>query len=187
MRGAHTPQRSSSAVRAAYLAEGHGEGALWRRPVPGGAVLPSAVQLDQAAALRVAGEFTVWRERTAGGLVARETPWGQHAVPRGKGAQEGSGGERKGDPPGGVSLAPPATVRVEVRGCFTAPRLLPPLLLRVTLQPLLLLLAGSEVKASAWNAEDLGSIPGSGRSPGEGNGNPLQYSCLENPMEGGAW
>ena len=47
---------------------------------------------------------------------------------------------------------------------------------------------GSEVKASAWNAGDRGSIPGSGRSPGEGNGNPLQYSCLENPMEGGgAW
>ena len=46
---------------------------------------------------------------------------------------------------------------------------------------------GSEVKASACNAGDLGSIPGSGRSPGEGNGNPLQYSCLENPMEGGAW
>ena len=46
---------------------------------------------------------------------------------------------------------------------------------------------GSEVKASAWNAGDLGSIPGSGRSPGERNGNPLQYSCLENPMEGGAW
>ena len=46
---------------------------------------------------------------------------------------------------------------------------------------------GSEVKASAWNAGDLGSIPGSGRSPGEGNGNPLQCSCLENPMEGGAW
>ena len=37
------------------------------------------------------------------------------------------------------------------------------------------------------NAADLGSIPGSGRSPGEGNGNPLQYSCLENPMDGGAW
>ena len=34
---------------------------------------------------------------------------------------------------------------------------------------------------------DLGSNPGSGRSPGEGNGNPLQYSCLENPMDGGAW
>ena len=43
---------------------------------------------------------------------------------------------------------------------------------------------GSEVKASAWNAGDPGSIPGSGRSPGERNGNPLQYSCLENPMEG---
>ena len=44
---------------------------------------------------------------------------------------------------------------------------------------------GSEVKASACNAGDLGSIPGSGRSPGEGNGNPLQYSCLENPMDRG--
>ena len=42
-------------------------------------------------------------------------------------------------------------------------------------------------KASAYNAGDPGSIPGSGRSPGEGNGNPLQYSCLENPMDGGAW
>ncbi|MCH3754006.1 hypothetical protein LZB89_09000, partial [Campylobacter coli] len=37
------------------------------------------------------------------------------------------------------------------------------------------------------NAGDLGSILGSGRSPGEGNGNPLQYSCLENPMDRGAW
>ena len=46
---------------------------------------------------------------------------------------------------------------------------------------------GSEGEASAYNAGDLGSIPGSGRSPGEGNGNPLQYSCLENPMDGGAW
>ena len=46
---------------------------------------------------------------------------------------------------------------------------------------------GSEFKVSAWNAGDPGSIPGSGRSPGEGNGNPLQYSFLENPMEGGAW
>ena len=46
---------------------------------------------------------------------------------------------------------------------------------------------GSEVKASAWNAGDPGSIPGLGRSPGEGNGNPLQYSCLENPMEEGTW
>ena len=46
---------------------------------------------------------------------------------------------------------------------------------------------GAEVKASACNVGDLGSIPGSGRSPGEGNGNPLQYFCLENPMDGGAW
>ena len=46
---------------------------------------------------------------------------------------------------------------------------------------------GSEVKASACNAGDLGSIPGLGRSSGEGNGNLLQYSCLENPMDGGAW
>ena len=46
---------------------------------------------------------------------------------------------------------------------------------------------GSEVKASTYNAGDLGLIPGSGRSPGEGNGNPLQDSCLENPMDGGAW
>ena len=48
-----------------------------------------------------------------------------------------------------------------------------------------LCLGGSEVKAPACNAGDLGSIPGSERSPGEGNGNPLQYSCLENPMDGG--
>ena len=46
---------------------------------------------------------------------------------------------------------------------------------------------GSDGKASACSAGDPGSIPGSGRSPGEGNGNPLQHSCLENPMDGGAW
>ena len=46
---------------------------------------------------------------------------------------------------------------------------------------------GSEVKASAYNVGDLGLISGLGRSLGEGNGNPLQYSCLENPMDGGAW
>ena len=46
---------------------------------------------------------------------------------------------------------------------------------------------GSEVKASACNAGDVGSISGSESSPGEGNGNPLQYSCLENPKDGGAW
>ena len=42
-------------------------------------------------------------------------------------------------------------------------------------------------KESACSAGDLGLIPGTGRSPGEGNGNPLQYSCLENPMGRGAW
>ena len=46
---------------------------------------------------------------------------------------------------------------------------------------------GSDGKTSAYNVGNPGSIPGSGRSPGEGNGNPLQYSCLENPMDGGAW
>ena len=48
-------------------------------------------------------------------------------------------------------------------------------------------LGGSEVKPSACSARDLGSILGLGRSPGEENGNPLQYSCLENPMDEGAW
>ena len=43
------------------------------------------------------------------------------------------------------------------------------------------------VKNPPANAGDVGSIPGSGRSPGEGNGNPLQYSCLGNPMDRGAW
>ena len=46
---------------------------------------------------------------------------------------------------------------------------------------------GSEGKTSVYNVGDLGSIPGSGRSPGEGNGKPLQYSCLENPMDWEAW
>ena len=46
---------------------------------------------------------------------------------------------------------------------------------------------GSDGKASVSNAGDLGSIPGLGRSPGEGNGNPLQDYCLENPMDRGAW
>ena len=46
---------------------------------------------------------------------------------------------------------------------------------------------GSAGKETACNAGDVGSIPGSGRSPGEGNGNPLQYCCLRNPMDRGAW
>jgi len=48
-------------------------------------------------------------------------------------------------------------------------------------------LVAQMVKASAYNAGDPGSIPVLGRSPGEGNGNPLQDSCLENPMDRGAW
>ena len=46
---------------------------------------------------------------------------------------------------------------------------------------------GSEVEVSAYSVVDLGSISGLGRSPGEANGNPLQCSCLENLMDGGAW
>ena len=46
---------------------------------------------------------------------------------------------------------------------------------------------GSVVKSPPANAGNSGSIPGLGRSPGEGSGNPLQYSCLGNPMDGGAW
>ena len=46
---------------------------------------------------------------------------------------------------------------------------------------------GSDGKASACNAGDSGLIPGSEKSPGEGNGNPLQFPCLENPMDRGAW
>ena len=56
-----------------------------------------------------------------------------------------------------------------------------------TSTPLLDFPGGSDGKASVYNAGDLGLIPGLGRFPGEGNGNPLQYSCLENPMNGGAW
>ena len=48
-------------------------------------------------------------------------------------------------------------------------------------------LVAQTVKASAYNAVDLGLIPGLGRSPGEGNGSPLQYCCLDNPMDRGAW
>ena len=48
-------------------------------------------------------------------------------------------------------------------------------------------MTGSVIKESACNVGDLSSIPGLGRSPGEGNGNPLQYSCLENSVDRGAW
>ena len=56
-----------------------------------------------------------------------------------------------------------------------------------TCTPLLDFPGGSDGKASVYNAGDLGLIPGLGRFPGEGNGNPLQDSCLENSMDGGAW
>ena len=49
------------------------------------------------------------------------------------------------------------------------------------------LVAQSDGKESLYNAGDLGSIPGLERFPGEGNGNPLQYSCLKNPMDRGPW
>ena len=65
--------------------------------------------------------------------------------------------------------------------CFT------PLIIKILLMPLTDFPSGSDCKLSVYNARDLGSIPGLGRFPGEGNGNPLQYSCLENPMDGGAW
>ena len=65
--------------------------------------------------------------------------------------------------------------------CFT------PLIIKILLMPLTDFPSGSDCKVSVYNASDLGSIPGLGRFPGEGNGNPLQYSCLENPMDGGAW
>ena len=52
---------------------------------------------------------------------------------------------------------------------------------------MMMLRGSSDGKESACNAEGLYPIPGWGRSPGEGNGNPLQYSCLENPMDRGAW
>ena len=59
--------------------------------------------------------------------------------------------------------------------------------LYLTLRPNECFPDGSDDKASACGAGGLGSIPGSGRSPGEGNGNPLQYSYLENPLDGGVW
>ena len=62
-----------------------------------------------------------------------------------------------------------------------------PLTLLFDQESITLFPGGSDGKASAYSAGDLGSIPGLGRSPGEGNGTPLQYSCLENPMDGGAW
>ena len=61
------------------------------------------------------------------------------------------------------------------------------LVVRISTKGLSFYPSGSDGKESAWNAGDAGLIPGSGRSPGEGNGYPLQYSCLKNPMDRGAW
>ena len=58
---------------------------------------------------------------------------------------------------------------------------------QLLLMPYMIVQGGSDGKASAYNSGDPGSIRRSGRSPGEGNGNPLQYSCQESPMEGEAW
>ena len=58
---------------------------------------------------------------------------------------------------------------------------------RVKKVPSLLVLVVKNPLANAGDVRDVGSTPGSGRSPGGGHGNPLQYSCLENPMNGGAW
>ena len=72
-------------------------------------------------------------------------------------------------------------------GAFLLGVLWPIILVCLVHSPYLGFPGGSESKASVYNAGDLGSIPGLGRFPGEGNGNSLQYSCLENPMDGGAW
>ena len=61
------------------------------------------------------------------------------------------------------------------------------MLLQLLTLNILIFPGGSDGKASAYDAGNPGSIPGLGRSPGESNGNPLQYSCLENPMDGRAW
>ena len=79
----------------------------------------------------------------------------------------------------GQTKVPQVSV-MEVDDLISTPRITKPL-------PCTEFPSGSEDKVSACSVEGLGSIPGLERSPGEGNGNPLQYSCLENPMDGGAW
>ena len=79
-------------------------------------------------------------------------------------------------------------MHVEIHACEKArPEKIYTMGFRVILSRLWASLVAQKLKASDSNAGDLGSIPGSGRSPGEGNGNPLQYSCLENLMDRGAW
>ena len=80
-----------------------------------------------------------------------------------------------------VSVPLPAKGRPKSKVCILIYKVLP-----VILKGLYGLACGSDGKASAYNAGDPDSIPGSERSSGEGNGNPFQYPCLENPMDGGA-
>ena len=75
--------------------------------------------------------------------------------------------------------------RIMIIKVYIAPNAVPGALDK--LNHLIMAFGGSDGKAPACNAGDLGSIPRSGRSPGEGNGDPLQSSCLENSMDGGAW
>ena len=83
-----------------------------------------------------------------------------------------------------VYILPPAMQETQVRILDGED---PPEKGQATHSSILGLPGGSDGKASVYNAGDLGSIPGSGRSAGEGNGNPLQHYCLENPMDRGAW
>ena len=74
-----------------------------------------------------------------------------------------------------------------VYGLFLPVFLWPIILIYLVHSPYLGFPGGSDSKASVYKAGDLGSIPGLGRFPGEGNGNSLQYSCLENSVDRGAW
>ena len=95
-------------------------------------------------------------------------------------------GWRHGDPHPELSGVPGSPSTLSYTPSLTTCK--PPTRKLVTVPPLARdFPGGSGSKVSAYNVGYLGSIPGSGRSPGEGNGNPLQYSCLENPMHGGAW
>ena len=87
----------------------------------------------------------------------------------------------------GGSSGPSDQSRVSCISCTGRWILCPYILVRVYNFMDLSVVYVSEVKASACNAGDLDSIPGSGRSPGEGRGNPLWYSCLQNPKDRGAW
>ena len=85
----------------------------------------------------------------------------------------------------------PVVVSYELQDFFSVKNLTGSLIeitlhLQVTLGSIAIFPGGSDGKASGYHAGDIGLIPGLGRSPGEGNGNALQYSCLENPMDGRA-